>query len=89
MADLAFDTIVTFKHQKRSIVWNRFERKEKHLIHKHCGKSFAYYGGTSNLHTHLKNTHPSVWPTADSGDEEDKTPAGTKAIEFFYTTKKS
>ena len=45
-----------------------------------------YYGGTSNLRTHLKNVHPSVWPTTKSGDEEDKTPAGTKSIEFFYTT---
>ena len=89
MADSASDTAVTFKHQKRSTVWNYFDRKKKHLICIHCGKTFAYYGGTSNLHTHLKNAHPSVWPTADSGDEEGKTPAGTKSIEFFYATEKS
>ena len=69
-------------------MWNHFERKKKHLICKHCSKSFAYYGGTRNLRTHLKNAHPSMWPTADNGDE-DKTPAGTKAIEFFYATEKS
>ena len=88
MANSASDAAVIFKRQKHSIVWNHFERK-KHSICKHCGKSFAYYGGTSNLCTHLKNAHPSVWPTADSGDEEGKTPAGTKSIEFFYATEKS
>ena len=30
-----------------------------------------------------------MWPTADSGDDEGKTPAGTKSIEFFYATEKS
>ena len=28
--------------------------------------------------------HPSIWLTTESGDEEDKSPAGTKSIEFFY-----
>ena len=63
------------------------ERRSTRFVN--TGKSFAYYGGTSNLRTHLKNAHPSVWPTADSGDEEGKTPAGTKSIEFFYATEKS
>ena len=45
-----------------------------------------YYIGTGNLCTHLKSVHPSMWPTPDSGDEEDKTPTGTKSIEFFYAT---
>ena len=30
-----------------------------------------------------------MWLTANSGDEEDKTPAGTRSFEFFYTTEKS
>ena len=47
-----------------------------------------YYGGTSNLCSHLKSAHPSVWPAADNGDEE-KTSAGTKSIESFYATDKS
>ena len=89
MADSASDTAVMFKHQKCSIVWKPFERKKKHSICKHCGKSFAYYGGSSNLHTHLKNAHPNMWLIANSGDEEDKTPAGTRSFEFFYTTGKS
>lgn len=89
MADSASDSAVTFQRQKRSIVWNHFEKKKKHSVCKYCGKSFVYYGGTSNLRTHLKNAHPSVWPTADSGDEEDKTSAGTKSIKSFYATDKS
>ena len=78
--------MATFKRNKRSIVWKHFdfERKKRQSICKHCGKSFVCYGGTSNLHTHFKSAHPSVWPTADSGDEEDKTPVGTESIEFFY-----
>ena len=83
MVDSASDAAVMFKHQKRSNMWNHFERKKKHSICKHYGKSFAYYRGTSNLRTHLKNAHPSVWPTADSGDEEGKTPDGTRSIKFF------
>ena len=55
MADSAFDTAVTFKRQKHSIVWNHFERMVKRSIHKHCGKSFTYYEGTSNLNIHFKN----------------------------------
>ena len=47
-----------------------------------------YYGGTSNLSTHLKKAHPSAWPTADSA-EEDKTPAEAKLVKFFYATGKS
>ena len=48
-----------------------------------------YYGGTSNLSTHLKKAHPSAWPTADSAEEEDKTPAEAKLVKFFYATGKS
>ena len=48
-----------------------------------------YYGGTSNLSTHLKKAHPNVWPTADSAKEEDKTPAEAKLVKFFYATGKS
>ena len=33
----------------------------------------------NNLHTHLKNAHRNMWPTAHS-EEEDKTPAGTKLV---------
>ena len=87
MADSAYDAAVMFKRQKRSIVWNHFERKKKPSICKHCGKSFAYYGDTSNLRTHLKNAHPSVWPTADSGDEEGKTPAGTNSFRYREVAK--
>ena len=83
MTDLASDAAVMFMHQKRSIMWNHFERKKKHSICTHCGKSFAYYRGTSNLCSHLKNAHPSVWSTANSEDEEGKTPDGTKSIKFF------
>ena len=77
MVDPASDSAFTFQC---SIVWKHFESK-------YCSKSFAYHGGTSNLHAHLKNAHPSVWST-DSGDEEEKMPAVTKSIEF-YTTDKS
>ena len=49
-----------------------------------------YYGGTSNLSTHLKKAHRSAWPTADSTEEEeDKTPAEAKLVKFFYATGKS
>ena len=70
----------TFKCNKCSIVWKYFdsEKKKRQSICKHYGKSFVYYGGTSNLRTHLKSANPSVWSTPDSGDEEDKTPTGTK-----------
>ena len=34
-------------------------------------------------------THIQVRPTADSGDEEDNTMAGTMSIEFFVTDSKS
>ena len=89
MADSASDSAITFQHKKRSNVWKHFEKKKKNSICRLCGKSFVYYGGTSNLRTRLKNAHPSVWPTADSGDEEDKTSTGTKSIESFYATDKS
>ena len=89
IADSTSDSAVMVKHQKCSSVWNHFERKKKYLICKHCGNSFVYCGGSSNLHTHLKNAHPNMWLTANSGDEEDKTPAGTRSFEFFYTTEKS
>ena len=88
MVDSASDAAVTFKHQKCSIVQNHFERKN-HSICKHCGKRLAYYGGTRNLCSYFKNAYPSEWPTADSGDKEGKTPAGTKSIKFFYTMEKS
>ena len=85
---MADGSTVMFKHNKSSVMWKHFyfERKEKQWICKYCGKSFVYYGGTSNLCSHLKNMHLSVWPTTKTGEEEDKTPAGTKSIEFFYAT---
>ena len=78
-------SMTTFKCNKRSVVWKHFdfEKKKRQSIGKHCGKSFVYYGGTSNLRAHLKSAHPSMWPTPNSGDEEDKTPVGTKSIELF------
>ena len=30
-----------------------------------------------------KNAHASVWPTSNSGDEKDKTPARIKSIKYF------
>ena len=48
-----------------------------------------YYGGTSNLSTHLKKAQPSAWPTADNAEVEDKTPAEAKLVKFFYVTGKS
>ena len=82
---MADSSTATFKRNKRSVVWKHFdvEKKKRQSICKHCGKSFVYYRGTSNLRTHLKSMHPNMWPTPNSGDEEDKTPVGTKSIEFF------
>ena len=64
----------------------QFEKGKKHSICQHCDKSFMYYAGNSNLPSHLKNSHPSLWPIANNGDKEYKTSARTKSIEFFYTT---
>ena len=85
MADSGSDSAVTFQWQKHSIVWKHLEMKKKHLICKYCGKSFVYYGGTSNFRTHLKN-NSSLWPVADSGDKEDNSSAETKSIKSFYAT---
>ena len=59
MKDLASDSAVTFKRQKHSIVWKHFKRK-KGTQFVHTVVNFCYYGGTSNLHTHLKNAYPSA-----------------------------
>ena len=85
---MADSSTATFKYNKHSVMWKHFdfEKKKRQSICKHCGKSFVYYSGTSNLRAHLKSAHPSMWPTPNSGDEEDKTPAGTNSIEFFYAT---
>ena len=75
---------VKFKRKQRSVVWKHFVRKKTHSVCKHCGKTFMYHGGTSNLRSHLKALHSTLW-TASLNDDEDGeiTNAGTKRIDAY------
>ena len=56
----------TFSRTSRSSVWDHFEKcGEKSAVCQLCKKSFAYHGGTSNLLSHLKTSHPSVIAATD------------------------
>ena len=79
------DDSVKFCRKQRSVVWKHFERNKKHSICKLCGKTFAYHGGTSNLRSHLKNAHQSLWPASDEDDTE-RTSARTKLIDTYVVS---
>ena len=79
------DDSVKFCRKQRSVVWKHFERKKKHSVCKLCGKTFAYHGGTSNLRSHLKNAHQSLWPASDEDDTE-RTSARTKLIDTYVVS---
>ena len=65
-------------------MWKHFNRKK---VCKHCGKRFAYHGGTSNLLSHLKNAHQNLWPTSDKDkDTERTTVSSTKHIDTYVVS---
>ena len=77
------DDLVKFQRKQWSVVWKHFDRKKKHSVCKHCGKRFAYHGGTSNLHSHLKNAHQSLWPASDEDEDTERTTVNTKHIDTY------
>ena len=77
------DDLVKFQRKQRSVVWKHFDRKKKHSVCKHCGKRFAYYGGMSNLRSHLKNAHQSLWPASDEDEDTERTIVNTKHIDTY------
>lgn len=60
--------------KSQQVVWEHLKKKKRHCVCKHCGKTFVYHGGTSNLYSHLKNAHRNLWLTSD-GDEEPQKPS--------------
>ena len=82
------DVAVKFQQKQSSVVWRHLVRKKKHSVCKHCGKTFMYHGGTSNLRSHLKALHSTLWTASLSDEDEDGeiTIAGTKRIDAYVVS---
>ena len=82
------DVAVKFQRKQCSVMWKYFVRKKKHSVCKHCGKTFMYHGGTSNLRSHLKALHSTLWTASLSDEDEDGeiTIAGTKRIDAYVVS---
>ena len=80
------DDLVKFCRKQRSVVWKHFERKNKHSVCKHCGKTFVYRGGMSNFCSHLKNAHQSLWPASDKDETTERTTASTQRIDTYVVS---
>ena len=76
------DDSVKFCRKQHSVV----SREGKHSVCKHCGKTFAYHGGTSNLRSHLKNAYRSLWPANDEDETTERTSASIKCIDTYIVS---
>ena len=88
MAERPCDKEGSTKSQRKhwSAVWAHFERKKRNCVCKQCGKTFAYHGGTSNLRSHLKNVHRTLWLGSDEDEDSERTATKTKCIDTYVVS---
>ena len=88
MAERPCDKEGSTKSQRKqwSVVWEHFEKKKRNCVCKHCGKTFAYHGGTSNLRSHLKNVHRTLWLANDEDEDSERIATKTKRIDIYVVS---